>query len=89
MAPCLLVTKSSPPLGGRAQKRALSPVRLSLKVALFLLLLCTGVFLSADGYLQWCTAFVWTSQETDVTFAQSSTIVLFEEDHHNLIRRLL
>ena len=42
-----------------------------------------------DGYLQWCTTFVWTSHGTDVAFAQSFIIVLFEEDHHNLIHRLL
>jgi len=44
---------------------------------------------AVDGYLQWCTTFVWTSQGTDVAFAHSFIIVLFEEDHHNLIHRLL
>jgi len=52
MAPCLLFTKSSPPLGGGGlRKRTLSPVRLVLKVTLFLLLHCTWVFLCIWGVL--------------------------------------
>ena len=32
---------------------------------------------------------MWTSQGTDVAYAQSFIIVLFEEDQRNLIHRLL
>ena len=32
--------------------------------------------LPVDGYLQWCTTFVWTSQGTDVAFDQSFIIAL-------------
>jgi len=46
----LLVTKSSPPSGG-LRKRTLSPVRLVLKVTLFLLLHCAGLFLCFWGVL--------------------------------------
>ena len=49
MAPCLLVTESSPLLGGAQKERTLSPVRPVLKAAYFLLLYCIGVFLCIWG----------------------------------------